>query len=45
MEENEKIHNAIKEVSKQDCIIMVFLTIGIYSGYLYRVPGERIKSF
>ncbi|KAK2159173.1 hypothetical protein NP493_1737g00012 [Ridgeia piscesae] len=22
MEENEKIHNAIKEVSKQDCIIM-----------------------
>ena len=22
MEENEKIHNAIKEVSKRDCIIM-----------------------
>ena len=40
MEENEKIHNAIKEVSKRDCIIM-----GIYSGHLYRVPGERIKSF
>ena len=41
IEENEKVHNAIKEVSKQDCII---LTMGIYSGNLYRVLGVRIKS-
>ena len=41
IEENEKIHNAIKEVSKRDCIIM-----GDFNhGHLYRVPGERIKCF
>ena len=45
IKENEKVHNAIKEVSKRDCIIMGILTMGIYSGYLYSVPGERIKSF
>ncbi|KAK2182948.1 hypothetical protein NP493_330g01021 [Ridgeia piscesae] len=45
IEENEKIHNAIKEVSKRDCIIMGDFNHGIYSGHLYRVPGERIKSF
>ena len=41
IEKNEKIHNAIKEVSKRDCIIMGDFN----SGHLYRVPGERIKSF
>ena len=45
MEENEKVHNAIKEVSKRDCIIMFFLTMGVYSGHLYSVLGVRIKSF
>ena len=45
IEENEKVHNAIKEVSKRECIIMFFLTMGIYSGHLYRVLGERYKSF
>ncbi|KAK2186977.1 hypothetical protein NP493_183g04023 [Ridgeia piscesae] len=44
MEENEKIHNAIKEVSKRT-VLLWDLTMGIYSGHLYRVPGERIKSF
>ena len=48
IEENEKMHNAIKEVSKRHCIIMGdfgILTMGIYSGHLYSVLGERIKSF
>ena len=45
MEENEKIHNAIKEVSKRDCIIMGDFNHGHIHGHLYRVPGERIKSF
>ncbi|KAK2161731.1 hypothetical protein NP493_1563g00020 [Ridgeia piscesae] len=47
MEENEKIHNAIKEVSKRDCIIMGILIMGIYSGHLYRVPerGSRVFKF
>ena len=42
IKENEKVHNAINEVSKRDWGV---LTMGIYSGHLYRVPGERIKSF
>ena len=46
IEENEKMHNAIKEVNKRDCIIMGDFSHGhIYSGHLYRVLGERIKSF
>jgi len=45
IEDNEKLHNGIKEVSKRDCIIVGFLTMGIYSGHLYRVLGERYKSF
>ena len=47
MEENEKIHNAIKEVSKRECIIMGILTMGIYSGHLYRVRerGSRVFKF
>ena len=44
IENNEKVHNAIKEVSKWDSI-MFFLTMGIYSGHLYRVLGERINNF
>ena len=44
-DENEKIQNAIKEVSKRDCIIMGILTMGVYSGHLNRVLGVKIKSF
>ena len=33
---NEKIHNAISEVSKGDCIIMGILTMGILNGIHYR---------
>ena len=33
---NEKIHNAISEVSKGDCIIMGDLTMGILNGIHYR---------
>ena len=33
---NEKIHNAIREVSKGYCIIMGDLTIGILNGIPYR---------
>ena len=41
-DENEKIQNAIKEVSKRDCIIMGNFN---HSGNLYRVLGVKIKSF
>ena len=36
---NEKIHNAISEVSKGDCIIMGILTMEILNGILYRAHG------
>ena len=36
---NEKIHNAINEVSKGDCIIMGILTMGILNGIHYRAQG------
>ena len=45
MEENEKIHNAIKERSKRDCIIMADFNHGHIQWTSLRVPGERIKSF
>ena len=45
IEENEKIHNAIKEVSIRDCIIMGDFNHGHIQWYLYIVPGERIKRF
>ena len=38
-ENNEKIHNAIIEVSKGDCIIMGILTMGILNGIHYRAQG------
>ena len=38
-ENNEKIHNAISEVSKGDCIIMGVLTMGILNGIHYRAQG------
>ena len=41
-ENNEKIHNAISEVSKGECIIMgdfKFLTMGILNGIHYRAQG------
>ena len=31
-ESNENIQNAIREVSKGDCIVMGVLTMGIYNG-------------
>ena len=40
-DDNEKIQNAIKEVSKRDCIIM-----GDFNhGNLYRVLGVKTTSF
>ena len=45
IEDNEKVHYARKEVRKRDCIIMGDFNHGVYSGHLYRVLGERIKSF
>ena len=45
IDENEKVQNAIKEVSKRDCIIMGDFNMGVYSGNLYSVLGERIKNF
>ena len=36
---NEKIHNAISEVSKGDCIIMGILTMEILNGIHYRAQG------
>jgi len=45
IEENEKVHNVIKEVSKLDCIIVGDFNHGIYSRHLYRVLGEMIKEF
>ena len=36
---NEKIHNAISEVSKGDCIIWGILTMEILNGILYRAHG------
>ena len=36
---NEKIHNAICEVSKGDCIIMGILTMGILNGIHCRAQG------
>ena len=41
IDKNEKVQNALKEVSKRDCIIM-----GDFNhGHLYRDLGVRIKSF
>ena len=36
---NEKIHNAISEVSKGDCIIMGILTMEILNGIHNRAQG------
>ena len=47
--ENDKIQNAIKEVSKWDCIIMGdfnnFTCSYSYRGHLYRVLGVRVNGF
>ena len=43
-EDNEKIQNAIKEVSKRDCIIMGDFN-HVYSGNLYRVLAVKTNSF
>ena len=45
MEENEKIHNAIKEVSKRECIIMGDFNHGHIQWTSLQSKGERIKSF
>ena len=49
MEENEKIHNAIKEVSKRDCIIMGdFNHVDIHTVDIsteYRERGSRVFKF
>ena len=37
--EQRKIHNAISEVSKGDCIIMGDFTMGILNGIHYRAQG------
>ena len=43
---NEKIHNAISEVSKGDCIIKgEILTIGISNWIHYRAQGSKTKRF
>ena len=45
MEENEKIHNAIKEVSKRDCIIMGDFKPWAYTvdnSTEYRERGSRV---
>ena len=39
IQNNEKIHNAISEVSKGDCIIMGGLTMGILNGNHNRARG------
>ena len=39
IQNNEKIHNAIREVSKGDCIIMGDLTMGILNGTHNRAQG------
>ena len=39
LQNNEKIHNAISEVSKGDCIIMGDLTMGILNGTHNRAQG------
>ena len=40
VEENEQVHNAIKEASKRDCIMVFF-----NHGHIQWTSGERIKSF
>ena len=44
IEDNDKVQNAIKEVSKRDCIIMGDFNHG-HSRNFYRVLGLRIKFF
>ena len=39
IQNNEKIHKAISEVSKGDCIIMGILTMGILNGTRNRAQG------
>ena len=41
---NEKIHNAIREVSKGDCIIMGVLTMGILNGIHYRAHPSSVED-
>ena len=45
MEENEKMHNAIKEVSKRDCIIMGDFNHGHIEWTEYRERGSRVFKF
>ena len=45
MEENEKIHNAIKEVSKRDCIIMGDFNHTVDISTEYRERGSRVFKF
>ncbi|KAK2170631.1 hypothetical protein NP493_1145g00027 [Ridgeia piscesae] len=45
MEENEKYITLSKKRVNGTVLLWGILTMGIYSGHLYRVPGERIKSF
>ena len=42
IEENEKVQNAINEMSKRDCLIMGDI---IHSGNRYSVLCVRIKSY
>ena len=44
-EDKTKIKNAIKEVSKGECIIMGDLTMDTYNGILYRAQGVRTNNF
>ena len=45
IEENEKIHNAIKEVSKRDCIIMGDFNHTVDISTEYRERGSRVFKF
>ena len=45
MEENEKIHNAIIEVSKPDCIIMGDFNHTVDISTEYRERGSRVFKF
>ena len=45
MEENEKIHNAIKEVSKRDCIIMGDFNHGYIQWTSLQSTGREDQEF
>ena len=45
MEDNEKMHNAIKEVSKRDCIIMGDFNHTVDISTEYRERGSRVFKF